>query len=107
MTRSIAALAVALVVVACTPQHWEHPQLGTQQAQADLQACNQSARQQSFRYGGSAFDYGPRFARGPDGRVFVDPSPTRPYPDPYLQEGQLRDYCMRSKGYQLVPDEKH
>jgi hypothetical protein len=34
----------------------------------------------------------------------MDPAPR--FPDPGVQEGQLRDYCMRAKGYSLVPDEK-
>ena len=37
--------------------------------------------------------------------VFV-PSPAPRFPDPGVQEGQFRDYCMRSRGYRLVPDEK-
>jgi hypothetical protein len=81
---------------------WENPQLGAARTETDLAECEQSAHQQAWRYGMTdPFGYGPRFARGPDGRVFADPA-TR-FPDPAVQEGQLRDYCMRSRGYRLVP----
>jgi hypothetical protein len=100
-------LGLVLGLCACTQMHWEHPQLDAAQTQADLAECGQSARQEAWRYGtADPFGYGPRFGRGPDGRVFTDPAPR--FPDPAVQEGQLRDYCMRSRGYNLVPvpDEK-
>jgi len=96
---------LTVVLGACAPMHWENPQLGAAQTQNDLAACAQSARQEAWRYAAAdPFGYGPRYARGPDGRVFADPAPR--ISDPSLQEGQLRDYCMRSRGYTLVPDEK-
>lgn len=102
MSRLTPILGVVLALAACTPMQWEHPQFGAAQTQSDLATCAQSARQEAWRYGmASPYGYGPRYARGPDGRVFVDPAPR--IPDPSLQEGQLRDYCMRTKGYQLVP----
>jgi hypothetical protein len=102
---ALGLLALVLLLSACTPMHWDHPQLGAAETQADLTGCTQSAHQQAWRYGmADPLGYGPRYARGPDGRVFVDQAPR--FPDPAVQEGQLRDYCMRAKGYRLVPDEK-
>ena len=101
MRRHTAAIGLALLLGACTaPMHWEHPELGTSRLADDLTDCSRSAHLEVARY--SAADYAPRVTRGPDGRVSVEPAPARP--DPYAQEAQLRDYCMRAKGYKLVPD---
>jgi hypothetical protein len=106
VSRSIAARLVAasllLASSACTPMRWEHPQLGIASAETDTQKCDYLAWRESWRYS-HAFGYWdfPRYYRGRDGRL------RRAYPfyrrDPWFEEMWLRDYCMRSKGYRMVP----
>lgn len=102
MMRGLAALTVLAAVAACTPMRWEHPQYGAAGTETDLTDCSRSARaeawRQSFMYGG----WGPTYYRGRDGRVYRDPFAMR-HRSSTFDEWQLRDYCMRNKGYQLVP----
>jgi len=53
--------------------------------------------------------YGPFAGRGSFGRPFLGwpygPS-SYPFGDPFLEETRLADFCMRAKGYELVPVEK-
>ncbi len=83
---------------------WEHPQFGMAGTQTDLQECGQSARAEAWRssLAYSAWDY-PRTYRGRDGRIYRDPFPMFSRRDSTFDEWQLRDYCMRNKGYRLVP----
>lgn len=103
MMRALAALAVFAALGACTPMRWEHPQYGMAGAETDLNDCRQSARteawRQSFMY--NSWNY-PSVYRGRDGRLYRDPFPMSRR-DSTFDEWQLRDYCMRNKGYRLVP----
>jgi hypothetical protein len=98
-------LGACLVVLAgaCTPMRWEHPQLGLASAEADAQECDHLARRESWRspYGLGLWD-SPSAYRGPDGRFRAHPYPLYRR-DPWFEELRLRDYCMRAKGYRLVP----
>jgi hypothetical protein len=94
---AIAALA------ACTQMRWEHPNFGSGQTEADLGECSKSAwieaQQRAFYAGG----FGPRYYRGRDGRLYNDPFWFNRQNDTYFEESRLRDFCMRNKGYTLVP----
>jgi hypothetical protein len=105
MMRVSACLLLFAVLGACTPMRWEHPQYGLAGAQEDYASCNQSARAEAWRYQMAAKVWEPpRYYRGNDGRLIYDPWPShyRRY-DPWMDEARLADYCMRNKGYKLVP----
>jgi hypothetical protein len=102
--RALAVAGLAIAAAACTPMRWEHPQLGVANADADQQECGSLAWRESWQYG---WQYGPGYgfwdypyrARG---RTFYRGYPGYRY-DPFFEEQRLRDYCMRAKGYQMVP----
>ncbi len=48
-------------------------------------------------------EFGPRYYRGRDGRLYNDPFWFNRQNDTFFEESRLRDFCMRSKGYTLVP----
>jgi hypothetical protein len=93
-------LASALAIGACTPMQWSHPGFDQPGAQRELAGCRQQAwietQQRAFAYG---FDpwwpYGPR-RRYPG---YYGPS----FVEQQMLENQLADFCMRSKGFVLVP----
>ena len=79
--------------------------LGAAQAEVDLEECQRQAWSEAQR---EAFVFARPFPyRARDGHVYWR------YYDPYrygagdrfFRETQLRDFCMRSKGYGLVPIE--
>jgi hypothetical protein len=45
----------------------------------------------------------PHVSRLPSGQVVIDPAPRYPYGSAYPNPGELRSFCMRSRGYELVP----
>jgi hypothetical protein len=100
--RLLAAVCLA-AAAACTPLRWEHPQLGLANVETDQQECDSLAWRESLRfgYGFHMWEY-PRYYRGRDGRLYM-----RAFNlyrrDPFFEEMRLRDYCMRSKGYRMVP----
>lgn len=104
MMKSRSAVLVVLTALAgCTPMRWEHPQSGLDATESDLTDCSRSARQEAWRssFMYSTWDY-PSYYRGRDGRRYRDPFPMRRRNSTF-DEWQLRDYCMRNKGYRLVP----
>ncbi len=104
MTRPILAiLAAAALLGACTPMRWDHPAFGPEQAAQETSDCRQQAwiesQRNSFMYDGWRY---PRYARGPDGRIRAYPAPYM-MNDRYFDEMRLADFCMRNKGFKLVP----
>jgi len=103
----IAVLALA----ACTPMQWlrDGAAPDADALEKDSIQCRQQAWQEAqYR----AFAYptlGPVFTHDVAGRRFVG-WPYRPYAypfgDPFLEESRLAQFCMRNKGYELVPVEK-
>lgn len=96
--RTLACCALGAVLSACTPMQWQSASLGVAPSKAEIDECNQSAfyeaQRQSFLY-----DYGwPRYYGRPWG-----PWPRYSPNDRFFRERDLFDYCMRSKGYRLVP----
>ena len=79
--------------------------LGAAQTEADLEDCRRQAWGEAQRE--AFFYYRPYPYRTRDGRAYWR------YYDPYwygggdrlFREIQLRDFCMRNKGYNLVPAE--
>ena len=105
-------LLVALVALAgCTPMQWVRD--GAVPPVEALEEDSASCRQQAWReaqYRAWAYRpyWGPAFMRrDPFGRSFTawpyGPSPYSFYADPAFEETRLADFCMRAKGYELVP----
>ena len=107
-------LLVALLALAgCTPMQWVRD--GAAPAPEVVEKDAASCRQQAWReaqYRGWAYQpywWGPSLARrGSFGRSFAPwPYPYGPYPyawgDPAFEETRLADFCMRAKGYELLP----
>jgi len=105
MSRLSLAAAAALVLAGCTPMQWVRPDVTLEQAQLDAAHCQQEAwreaRWRSFLYR----PYGPMVLHDPLGRRFVWGYPPfgGPFQDEFMEESRLMHFCMRAKGYQLVP----
>ena len=86
---------------------WQKADVTPEQFKADEEACRQHAwREASFRSWHYQTMLAPVFLRDATGRgLFV--WPTGPMADPYghqlMEESRLAQFCMESKGYQLVP----
>lgn len=108
MPRLTAALVLAVLAAGCTPMQWVRQDGGGPALlQHDLAQCRQEAwREAQWR----SFLYRPfgattlvdRF-----GRRFVVPYAPfgDPFGDTFMEESRLAHFCMRSKGYDLVPVE--
>ena len=106
-------LYIALVVLTgCTPMQWMRD--GAVPAAEAFERDSSSCRQQAWReaqYRAWAYrPITPYLERDAFGRRFVAwPYGPYPYPllgDPFFEEARLTDFCMRAKGYELVPVEK-
>ena len=104
-------LACATLLAACTPMQWLHEGAVPDAAVLDKDSidCRQQAWQEA-QYRAFAYPaYGPVITRDIAGRRFVG-WPYRPYAypfgDPFLEESRLMQFCMRNKGYELVPVER-
>jgi hypothetical protein len=102
-----------LLLAGCTPMQWVRD--GAVPAAELLEKDNASCRQQAWResqYRAWAYrPITPYIARDASGRrFFASPHAFHPYPmyggDPFFDEARLADFCMRAKGYELVPLEK-
>ena len=89
---------------------WQKADVSAEQFRADEQECRQRAWQEaSWRGWQYTTMLGPVFARDASGRGFFV-WPSTPLADPYghqlMEENRLAQFCMESKGYQLVPAPK-
>ncbi len=106
MRRTFPAwLFVTFALAGCQNVEWSHPQYGTSRVQADLSDCDHIAAQESTRsaFASEPLMTAPHVSRLPSGQVVADPTPRFPYGSAYPNPGELRSFCMRSKGYELVP----
>ncbi len=86
--------------------HWAKPDATAQQLSADAAHCQQEAwreaRWRSFLYR----PIGPTLFHDRHGRRFLG-WPYSPFGDPFgdefMEESRLAHFCMRAKGYELVP----
>jgi hypothetical protein len=88
---------------------WVKPDSTPEQADADSLQCQHDAWLEAHRYWYYR-PFGPMAFRDALGRpIFAGPygSGADPFADPALQESRLALFCMRSKGYELVPSEKN
>jgi hypothetical protein len=106
MPRVIVVCLLALA--GCTPMQWVHQNASPAELSQDLAHCRQEAwREAQWR----SFLYRPF---GPT--VFVDRFGRRhvlgyapfsdPFGDTFIEESRLAHFCMRAKGYELVPIEE-
>lgn len=96
------ATCCMILSAGCTPMRWEHPAFGPEETGREAQECRQQAwaeaQRQSFMFGGY---FGPRFGRDRYGRLY--PRYYADFHERQFAEMQLNDFCMRNKGFALVP----
>jgi hypothetical protein len=107
MSRLIALLV--LLAAGCTPLEWTRPGASPDELRQDVAYCRQEAWREaqwnSFlflnRY------YGATTVVDAQGRRIVVPNSPfgNPFGDRYIDEARLAHFCMRAKGYELVPIE--
>jgi|1185.fasta_scaffold587594_2 hypothetical protein len=111
MTMRCLLLPFALFALsACTPMQWMRDGAvpSAELLEQDSSSCRQNAwREAQYR----AWAYRPYGSMVPfaGGRRFIGwPYGPAAYPfgDPFFEEARLTDFCMRAKGYELVPIEK-
>lgn len=91
-------LAMGALLAACTPMQWQHASMGVAPSQGEVNECNQAASYEAHRQA-FMYDFGrPRYYGRPWG-----PWPRYSSSDRFFLERDLFDYCMRAKGYRLVP----
>jgi hypothetical protein len=110
--RALTALLLppALAVLAgCTPLQWVRADATPEQLAQDSMHCQQEAWREARLRAWHFRPLGPVPFRDSTGRHFLgwsyDPW-ADPFGDPYMEEGRLAQFCMRSKGYELQPIEK-
>jgi hypothetical protein len=102
------ALAVlALLLSGCAPMRWEKADATSEQLQRDSIECQQEAWREAHA-GAFYSPASPIVVQDSMGRATVT-WPGGPFAgafgDPLLEEGRLAQFCMRARGYQLVPAE--
>jgi hypothetical protein len=100
----IAFILLLLSGCVVTPMEWARPGITVNEATLERQQCQLSARREAFNYrsfGRSPFERGYRYDPF-TGRRLSASSMLFSRDDPFL-ESRLADFCMRSKGYSLVP----
>ena len=105
--RRIFSAAAALLVAGCTPMQWHKQDVSAEQFLRDEQECRQSAwREAGLRSWQYQTAVGPVFTPNPGGGGFII-WPSGAVVDPYgyqlVEENRLAQFCMESKGYELVP----
>ena len=109
MPRLAAGIALLLALNGCAPLYWVRPDTPPEQLEADLAHCQQEAwREASWR---SSFyrPLGPTLLYDLHGRPYRV-WPYTPFSDPFgdrfFEESRLAQFCMRAKGYDLVPADR-
>lgn len=101
--RPLVALLLVAGVAACTPMQWVKPDAPAEQVRSDQLACRQAAWReaqfQSFLY---QYQFQP-IVIAPGQVIWPSGAFADPYAHQFLAESRLADFCMESKGYQLVP----
>jgi hypothetical protein len=103
-----ASILLLVLAAACTPMQWVKPGASPDQFNLDAAQCQQEAwreaRWRSFLYR----PLGPTLLHDRFGRPLMG-WPYSPFGDPFgdefMEESRLTNFCMRAKGYELVPVE--
>jgi hypothetical protein len=105
--RRSCALA-ALLLAGCTPMHWVKSDVTPERAREDAIACRQDAWREARSRAWPYQTFGPVPFFDSRGRLAYASPYSRygdPFGDPYFEESRLQQFCMRAKGYELVPAE--
>ena len=104
MRRLIAFLLLGLA--GCTPLQWVRQDASPAQLNDDLARCRQDAWREAQWRGFLYRPFGATTMIDHRGRRFVVPySPFGdPFGDSFIEESRLTTFCMRAKGYELVPE---
>jgi hypothetical protein len=110
MRRVLLFSLAALLGAGCTPLHWVRPDATPAQLEQDMAQCQQQAwREASWRSFYYPMLLGPSVVHDRHGRRLLV-WPYTPFSDPFgnrfFEESRLADFCMRAKGYDLVPADK-
>ena len=105
MRALLLSIILAALLGGCVPQRWENPSLTPQDWSRDQRECSFLAYNESRRiYYYDPFFFRPRYVRTRDGHlVAVAPDPFAYQHEQFVREMQLNDFCMRTRGYRLVP----
>jgi hypothetical protein len=103
----IASLALALA--ACAPMQWSKQESSAEQLEQDQRACEEQAFREASLRSWRYHQIGPTVFQDSLGRGFAV-YPTGPFADQFgnqlMEETRLTSFCMRNKGYELVPAPK-
>lgn len=88
MGKVVPALAV-MGATACTPMQWVKPDASPEQVAQDAAQCQDAAWREARLRSWPYYGAGRRFGGG--------------FNAPFYEEGRLAEFCMRVKGYELVP----
>ena len=105
--RNLLPIALLLGLAACgAPPHWEKPGVDQAVSLQDRTQCRKAAQQEAFRYYTTPFPiYGWGYGRAwrwPGGYFWQSSFDS----DRDFTENRLAAFCMRSRGYELVPTER-
>jgi hypothetical protein len=107
LPRRLLPLGLALLT-ACTTLEWVRPDTDPEQLRQDLALCQQEAWREATWRGWLYRPLAPHVVEDVHGRRFLS-WPYSPFSDPFgnrfFEESRLADFCMRAKGYHLVPVE--
>ena len=104
LARILLCLGLVAATAGCTTSEWQNASQGTPPSEAEIAECKQAAyyeaQRQTFFYGGYGlgWPYYPSLRRATRG-----PWPRSTINDRFFVERDLFDFCMRAKGYRLVP----
>jgi hypothetical protein len=95
----VAVMMAAFGLAACVGRmHWEHPESGQLNLAEDAAECQRLAAAEAWR---AAPPFPFHYGYVHHGLWWNDPFYDHDY---YWREAELRDFCLRSRGYHLVPD---
>jgi hypothetical protein len=98
-----------LLAAGCTPLQWTRPGASPEELRQDVAFCREEAWREAQWRSFFFFNryYGATTVVDAQGRRIVVPySPFGdPFGDRFFEESRLAHFCMRAKGYELVPIE--
>jgi hypothetical protein len=102
--RKVLPLLALLILTGCgTPMRWEKPGIVGEAQAADQADCRSAARYEAMRmfpYGLGMTSYGP-YSSATSRALWLQ----RTDSERFFAENRLAAFCMRNKGYELVPIE--
>lgn len=109
MARNALLPLVLLLAAACTPLQWVRQDAGPAQLEQDMAQCQQEAWREASWRSWLYRPLGPSVVRDAHGRrllIWPYSSLNDPFGERFFEESRLAHFCMRAKGYELVPADK-